>query len=221
MNFYCPSCRRLTLFFYFFCFFAWCSIAKASPSGGIFTYRRVFKSSVPEFIEIKIPQNGDQPTYEIRQLDEDPGATPFEVGAALRSKIFDLIAQLGYFKGLDLDVHRKIANLGEKTFQWTSSSENYSVNFNYTLNTAAAQLLQICEGLARQEELLELLRRRSKYDRLGVNDALMQFESDLNKNIIPEPGRALPILDQIASDSRFVEIARQRARALAERIRHP
>jgi hypothetical protein len=28
------------------------------------------------------------------------------------------------------------------------------------------------------------------------------------------------MLDQIAGDSRFVEIARQRARSLAERIRH-
>jgi hypothetical protein len=30
----------------------------------------------------------------------------------------------------------------------------------------------------------------------------------------------LPLLDQIAGDSRFVEIARQRARALAEKVRH-
>jgi hypothetical protein len=29
----------------------------------------------------------------------------------------------------------------------------------------------------------------------------------------------LPVLDQIAADSRFVEIARTRARAVAERIR--
>jgi hypothetical protein len=38
--------------------------------------------------------------------------------------------------------------------------------------------------------------------------------------VLPEPERALPLLDQIAGDSRFVEIARQRSRALAERIRH-
>ncbi len=65
-----------------------------------------------------------------------------------------------------------------------------------------------------------MLQRRMKYDRLGVNDALLQFESDLNRNLLPEPRRALPALDQIASDSRFVDIARQRARNLAERIRH-
>ena len=196
-------------------------VALAAPGSGVFTYRRIFKSSVPEFIEIKIPQNSDPPSVEIRQLEDEPGAVPFEIGVPLRSKIFELIGQLGYFKGLDLDVHRKIANLGEKTFQWSGGAENYSVTFNYTLNSIAMQLLQICEGLAREEELLELLQRRAKYDRLGVNDALMQFETDLNKGILPEPARALPLLDQIGADSRFVEIARQRARSLAERIRHP
>ena len=67
---------------------------------------------------------------------------------------------------------------------------------------------------------VELLQRRIKYDRLGVNDALLELETDLNKGILPEPQRALPLLDQIAGDPRFVEIARQRARALAERVRH-
>ena len=201
-------------------FFASATFALPNPSGSVFTYRRIFKSSVPEFIEIKIPENSDKATFEIRQLDEDPGSTPFEIGTSLRAKIFELVGQLGRFKGLDLDVHRKIANLGEKTFQWSSGAETYEVKFNYTLNTSATQLLQICEGLARQQELLELLQRRAKYDRLGVNDALMQFESDLNKGILPEPSRALPLLDLVSNDSRFVEIARQRARALAERLRH-
>lgn len=201
-------------------FTALATFAFPGPSGSVFTYRRIFKTSVPEFIEIKIPENSDKATFEIRQLDDDPGASPFEVSPTLRAKIFDLVGQLGRFKGLDLDVHRKIANLGEKTFEWSSGTETYEVKFNYTLNSSATQLLQICEGLARQQELFELLQRRTKYDRLGVNDALMQFESDLNKGMLPEPSRALPILDQIASDSRFVEIARQRARALAERIRH-
>jgi len=191
-----------------------------SPNGNWFTYRRVFKTSVPEFIEIRIQENPSAATYEIRQLDEDAGATPFEIGPALRSKIFQLVYQLHRFKGLDLDVHRKIANLGEKTFRWDAGAETSEVKFNYTLNSTATQLLQICEGLARQQELIELLQRRIKYDRLGVNDALLQFENDLSKSVLPEPERALPLLDQIAGDSRFVEIARQRSRALAERIRH-
>jgi hypothetical protein len=200
--------------------FGMASFAMAAFAEPVFIYKRVFKESVPEYIEIKVPESSGNPTFEIRQLDEEPGATAFEVSPALRSKIFDLVDQLNHFKGVDLDVHRKIANLGEKTFRWENGAESFEVKFNYTLNAPAVQLLQICEGLARQQELLELLQRRMKYDRLGVNDALMQFETDFNKGVFPEPQRGLPLLDQIAGDSRFVEIARQRARALAERIRH-
>ena len=193
----------------------------AAPSNSaVFTYRRIFKSSTPEFIELRVEENSDKAFYEIRQLDEDPGATAFEVTPLLRQKIFELIGQLNYFRGLDLDVHRKIANLGEKTFRWERGSEAHEVKFNYTVNSAAAQLLQICEGLARQEELAEVLQRRIKYDRLGVNDALLELETDLSKGVLPEPQRLLPLLDQIAGDNRFVEIARQRARMLAEKVRH-
>ena len=182
------------------------------------TYRRVFKSSLPEFIEIKVSENGAA-TYDIRQLDDPPNLQPFEVGSPLRAKIFELAAQLNDFRGLDLDVRRRIANLGQKTFRWERDGEAHEVNFNYTLNATANQLMMVFEGLARQQEHLIKLQQRMKYDRLGVNEALMQFESDLNHKTLPEPQRLLPVLEQIANDPRFVEIARQRARNLAERIR--
>lgn len=190
-------------------------------TGARVTYRRVFKSSTPEFIQIVVQEDFDAASCEIRQFDDDPGASSFEVSAPWRAKIFELAAQLNHFQGLDLDVHRKIANLGEKTFRWERGTEMHEARFNYTLNSAANQLMQIFEGLARQQENLTTLERRMKYDRLGVNDALLQFESDLNHKLLPEPQRALSALDQIAGDARFVEIARQRARTLAERIRHP
>jgi hypothetical protein len=191
-----------------------------AATGAKLTFRRVFKSSTPELIEITVREDADESSYEIRQLDDDPERLPFEVSAPLRARMFELAGQLNHFQGQDLDVHRKIANLGEKTFRWEKGAEIHEVVFNYTLNTAATQLLQIFEGLARQQELVMLLERRMKYDRLGINDALLQFESDLNRKLLPEPQRALPALDQIASDTRFVDIARQRARAVAERIRH-
>jgi hypothetical protein len=198
------------------------ALLRSAPAstGAKLTFRRVFKSSTPEFIEISVREDSDDASYEIRQLDDDPGAAKFEVSPALRAKMFALAQQLNRFQGQDLDVHRRIANLGEKTFRWEQGSENHEVKFNYTLNSTASQLLQIFEGLARQQELLMLLERRMKYDRLGINDALLQFETELNRKLLPEPERALPTLDQIAGDPRFVDIGRQRARNLAERIRH-
>ena len=198
-----------------------CSVLSAPGScSAKLTFRRVFKGSSPEFIEISVREDADVAGYEIRQLDEDAGASPFQVGAAVRTKMFDLATELKHFQGQDLDVHRKIAYLGEKTFHWDCGGEAHEAKFNYTMNPAASQLLQIFEGLARQQENADLISRRMKYDRLGVNDALLQFESDLNRSLLPEPKRLLPMLEQIAGDPKFVDIARQRARSLAERIRH-
>src|SRR6266851_10479067 len=199
-------------------FFVPTSAASPAQAAKI-TFRRVFKGSSPEFIEISVRDDSNAATYEIRQLDEDGGSSPFEVSDRLRTKIFGLAADLKHFQGQDLDVHRKIANLGEKTFRWEQGGVSHETKFNYTLNSTASQLLQIFEGLARQQEHYALLARRIRYDRLGINDDLLQFESDLNRGLMPEPQRLVPLLDQIASDTKFVEIARQRARSLADRIR--
>lgn len=184
------------------------------------SFRKVFKSSNPEFVEIRVRENGAA-TYDIRSLSEDPDPQPFEVGGPLVSKILELSSQLNHFRGLDLDTKRRIANLGEKTFRYERGSESSEVKFNYTIDATANQLLMIFEGLARQQDHLRTLLHRMKYDRLGVNSALLNFESDLNHKILPEPERLLPVLQQIAADSRFVDIARQRSRALIERIRNP
>jgi hypothetical protein len=192
---------------------------RANPGGATVTYRRVFKGSTPEFIEVKISDQGKS-TYDIRQLDEDADAEPLEVGPAVQKRIFDLAAELKNFAIGNIDIQKKIANLGQKTFRYENGAEAHETSFNYTLNPTASQLMEIFEGLARQQEDLVLLERQAKYDRLGVNDALMRFESDMDHRILPEPERLLPVLDQIAGDSHFLEIARTRARALAERIRN-
>lgn len=184
------------------------------------TFRRVFQGSSPEYIELCIWDDAKSATYEIRQMEDDPGSAPFEVGEAVRTKIFGLAAQLHNFQGQDLDVHRKIANLGEKTFRWEQGGVWHETKFNYTLNPAAAQLLQIFEGLARQQEHFELITRRMKYDRLGIYDALLQFESDLNRGLLPEPQRLVPLLEQIANDPKYVDVARKRAQFLISRIQH-
>ena len=201
------------------CLMAGSAFSAPASCGAKLKYRRVFKGSSPEFIEISVREDSDVAAYEIRQLDEDAGASPFQVSTTLRTKMFDLAGQLLHFQGQDLDVHRRIAYLGEKTFHWDCGSEVHEAKFNYTLNNVATQLQQIFEGLARQQEHADLISRRMKYDRLGINDALLQFESDLNRSLLPEPKRLLPMLEQIAGDPKFVDIARQRARSLAERLR--
>jgi hypothetical protein len=195
-------------------------VAAGTSDGARITFRKIFKSSYPEFVEIKIEQSGAG-TYDIRQLDEESNPSQFEIGRDLTKRIFDLATKLRNFQGLDLDVHRRIANLGEKTFRYEKSGSSSEVKFNYTLDDPATQLLNIFEGLSRQESDLSNLQRVMRYDRLGVNDAVRQLETDYNENLLPEPERLLPSLDRVALDSAYIDIARQRARGLAAKIRGP
>jgi len=189
----------------------------ASESGTL-VYRKIFQDSSPEFTEIKVREDG-KGTCEIRQLDDPPDAQPFEVSPQLAAKMFELARELNYFRDAQLEARRRIANLGQKTFRYQRGKEVYETTFNYTVQPVANQLLQIFEGLARQQSHLATLERRMRYDRLGVHEVLLRFEADLNRKLIPEPEQLLPALEAIANDPRFLEIARQRARALIERIR--
>lgn len=190
-----------------------------TPAGAIITYKKVFKTSFPEFVEIKIDESGTG-SSDIRQLDEEATPQPFSVSPALAQRIFQLAGQLHNFQGVDLEVHRRLANLGEKTFTFTRGAESHTTTFNYTLDESAAQLVNLFEGLAKQNGDLSDLQRTMRYDHLGVNDVLLQIENDYNTKQLPEPELLLPTLDQVAGDEKFVDIARTRARTLASKIRN-
>jgi hypothetical protein len=191
---------------------------ESAPATATITYRKVFKTSFPEFVEIKLNEQGVG-TSDLRQLDEEASPQPFEISGPLAQKIFALAAKLHNFQGVDLEVHRRLANLGEKTLTYESGGETHETKFNYTLDDSASQLVNIFEGLARQSTDLSDLVRTMRYDRLGVNDVLQTIDADYDHKLIPEPERLLPALDQLAGDDKFIDIARQRARALATRIR--
>ncbi len=192
--------------------------APGAPAGATITFRKVFKTSYPEFIEIKVDESGAG-TFDIRQLDEQANPQPFKIGQPMAQRIFELAGRLRNFQGEDLNVHHRLANLGQKTFRYEKGGEAHETTFNYTLDPNATQLLAIFEGISRQEGDLSDLHRTMQYDRLGVNDVLAQIESDYNGKLLPDPELLLPALDQLAADEKYLEIARQRARALASRIR--
>jgi len=190
----------------------------AASKGAVVVYRKVFKASSPEFTEIRVPENGPG-TCDLRALDEDPNPAEVEINSTLRQRIFTLAGELHEFRDISLDIKRRIANLGEKTFRYEKNGESSEVKFNYTLNAKANQLMQIFEALAQEQQDIEVLARRMKYDRLGVNEALIQVENDVKQKAVAQPERFLPLLEQIGADTHFLDIARERARALADTIR--
>jgi hypothetical protein len=192
--------------------------AARAASPATITFRKVFKSSSPEYVQIKVDEQGHG-SYDIRQLDEPPHPQPFEVGAALTEEIFGLASELHDFQNEPLNLRRRIAYLGEKTFRYERGGVAYETSFNYTENSTANRLLGLFEELALQQGYVQKLGRTMRYDHLGVNEVLVRLAADLNNRAIPEPDHLLPLLDQIAARSEYLDIARERARAIATRIR--
>lgn len=206
----------------FYGFLLWVLFAvatQASPgTGPTVTFRKIFKSSYPEFVEIKVSQSGSG-TCDIRQLDEEASPQPLTLGAPVVQKIFSLAAKLHNFQDVDLEVHKRLASLGQKTFRYENGAEAHEVTFNYTLDPSGSELTALFENISQQESDFADLTRTMRYDRLGVNDVVQRIESDYEGHVLPEPGRFIPTLEQLAGDPRYVDIARERARKLADRIR--
>jgi hypothetical protein len=191
----------------------------SASSAPTLIFRKVFKSSYPEYVEINLNADGSG-TYDIRQLDDTASPQPLQIGQPLAHKMFELADNLHDFQGVDLDVHRRIADLGQKTFVYKKGSETHEVTFNYTLNNSAQQLLALFDGLQKQELDLSDMERVMHYDHLGVADVITRVQDDVKNKLIPEPEALLPVLDQIAADADLLDMARQRARAIAEQIRN-
>jgi hypothetical protein len=187
--------------------------AASEPSVATITFRKIFKSSTPEFVEIKVNRNGDS-TYDIRQLDDQPSPESFPITPAVAEKIFALAADLHDFNGIELEVSRRVANLGEKTFFYEKGGVSNKVSFNFTTNNSANKLLSIFEGLSLEDQYADQLRRSMRYDPLGLNDVLIRLERDLGSSTLPDPQALAPLLKQIASNPKFLDIARQRAQAV-------
>ncbi len=121
--------------------------ASVSNSGATITFRKIFKSSYPEFVEIKLQQNG-MGTYDIRQLDDDASPQSFELSVPVAQKIFDLAAKPIIFRR-GPGVHRRIANLGDKSIsvrKWRRVSRS---DIQLHARRHGNQLLNVFEGLSR------------------------------------------------------------------------
>lgn len=187
--------------------------AGEEPGVATVTYRKVFKGSTPEYVEIKVGRNGAA-SYDIRQIDDPSRPQPFHVSAKLTGKIFALAAAMHDFNGIQLNARRMIANLGEKTFRFEGNGETHTVKFNYTTNSKANELLSIFEKISLEDQYLDQLGSSMRYDPLGINDVLIRLQTDLGSNAIAEPEVLVPALKKVVSDQQLIDIARERARQI-------
>jgi hypothetical protein len=63
------------------------------------------------------------------------------------------------------------------------------------------------------------LRRAIRFDRLGVNDAVLRVDTAFSQKRLVGREQFLPLLDRVAKNEAFINIARERAARLADALR--
>ncbi len=181
------------------------------------TYTKTLKGSVPEYICISVDESGAG-TYEGRKLDEPPNPRPIQLSPAVAARLFALTRDLGYFRGNDLESHKKVANMGRKVFTFQQGQEVNRAEFNYTLNRQAQVLSDLFEKIASVEQHLTTLEFSMKYDPLGLPGELRQIQIDLANDALADPQLLVPTLEKISRNSRYMHLAQSRAQDILQRI---
>ena len=180
------------------------------------TYSRTLKGSTPEYLLITLDSKG-LGTFEGRKLDEAQSPRALQLSVGTTERIFALAGQLHNFQSVDLDSHKKVANLGQKTLTYQRGEDVNRVVFNYTENRMARELVDIFEAVGTVEEHISTLEFGMKYDPLGLPQELLQIQIELENKTLTDPELLLPTLEKIAHGSRFLHLAQVRAQQIIDR----
>lgn len=169
---------------------------------------------MPPYFEIYIERSGEAGYKE--SPDDDPET--FKLNSESTAEIFGLAGRLEHFK-TQLESGLKVANMGVKMFRWEDGAEKNEVKFNYSFDESAKALQDWFERIGESERVLVVLRRATRHDRLGVNDAVVSVQSLWDRKRLAAPEQFLPLLDQIAGNEVYMHMARERAAQIADGIR--
>jgi hypothetical protein len=178
------------------------------------TYTKSFVGSDPAYMAITVDKGGAV-TYR-ESKDEEPEMFQLEP-EALRA-IFDLADKLDHFKR-PLESGLKVARTGDKTFRWDNGAETGEAKFNYSLDESAKQLQDWFERISESERAMLNLGRAMRFDKLGVNDAVLRVDAAWSEKRLVGREQFLPLLDRVAKNEAFVNLARDRAARLAAALR--
>jgi len=178
-------------------------------------YTKFFKGSKPEFVSTTVETSGHC-VFKEDPKDENP--LQFQLSEPETREIFELAEKLEHFKH-PVESGLKVANMGMKTFRYENGSDAAEVKFNYSEDPNVKALADWFERITESEEHLLELDRTVHFDKLGVNDVLLQLQVTYDHKRLIAPQQFLPLLDRVVKNESYLHIARERAAGLAEAIR--
>ena len=178
------------------------------------SYTKIFPGSDPAYMAATVDRNGLVTYREAK--DEEPETFKMEADAV--NAIFDLADKLDHFKR-PLESGLKVAKTGDKAFRWENGAETTEVKFNYSLDENAKTLQDWFERISESERAMMFLRRAIRFDKLGVNDAVLRIDAAWSQKRLVGREQFLPLLDRVTKNETFINLARDRAARLAATLR--
>jgi len=190
-----------------------CSVLCAADARLFFS--KSFSGSTPAYVAIIVEQSGAG-TYKEAADDDNP--LKFQLSPSDTAEMFALADKLDRFKR-PLESPLKVAHMGMKTFRFEEGEKSTEVKFNFSEDVDARSLADWFERISETGQNYYSLERAVKYDKLGVNQALLQFTIAMDRKRVVSPQIFLPMLDRVAKNATYLNMARSRAANLAESIR--
>jgi hypothetical protein len=198
----------------FSCLFLFCSLIGAAEIPKVL-YTKSFPGSTPAFTAIWLDASG---AGEYKEAADDDNPLKFQIKASDAAEIFAVIDRLDRFKR-PLESNLKVAKMGLKTFRFENGSEKTEVSFNYSEDPDGRALADWFDRIAESEQAFIALERAAKYDKLGVNKALLALESSMDRKRLVITDQFVPILERISKNEGYLHMARTRAANLMEPLR--
>lgn len=180
-------------------------------------YSKSFPKSSPEFVQIELTRDG-QAVY--KEAVDDDAPVKLKLKQEEVDEIYALADKLGHFDRT-LESGLKVAFMGDKVFRWVDGEKVTEQKFNYSQDEDANKLLDWFEKITLSEQHYFMLERSVKFDKLGVHKAILQLEASYDRKRLLALDQFLPLLDRVAKNSSYLNMARERAAALAEVFRNP
>ena len=175
-----------------------------------------FPGSTPAYMSVEIDKDG-KGLYKEAIKDEYP--IPFELDSADWEAMRALAVKIDHCKR-PLESGLKVANMGMKTVRcFEGGAEPADVKFNYTQDPSGQQLYEWFEKIAESTQRYLALERAVKYEKLGVNQELLNLQAAAERGRVVAYDMYLPLLDRVIKNDTYMHMARERAAQMADAIR--
>jgi hypothetical protein len=110
--------------------------------------------------------------------------------------------------------------MGMKTYRWEENGKTQEVKFNYSQDLDAQAIQDWFEKMTETEQHFIAVERAVKFDKLGTNKALLQFQAAIERDHLVALAQFLPLLERVTKNESYLHMDRERAHRLIEWIRN-